>query len=522
MPAQRTAMRTIRAVLRLKFEANLSTRQISDSLKIGLGTVQLHLGRAKKAGLSWPLPDDLTDQALEQAIYPNQLPTARAGYVEPDYANIHKELTKKGVTKQLLWEEYKQIHGNNGYQYSMFCKRYRDWVNTLKRSMRQVHKAGEKLFIDYCGPTIPIVNVETGEFRQAQIFVATWGASNYTYAQASWTQKKADWIEAHINAFEYFGGVPDILVPDNLKSAITKACRYEPVVNDSYQHMASHYKTVVIPARPRKPKDKSKVENAVLVVERWIIARLRHTTFFSLSQLNQAIRLLLNDLNQRPFKKLPGCRQSQFELLDKPAMRALPNKRYEYVEFKLARINIDYHFEFDKHFYSVPHHLVKHQVEVQATREGVAAFFKGKQVARHARSYAQGAFSTETCHMPEAHRKQQQWTPGRLLNWAKEIGPNVVELVQHMLARKKHPEQAYRSCLGLLNLSRQYDAPRLDQACQRAVKINSPYIRSVKSILKKAMDQLDLPLDEQNTDAHSNEETKTSDHDNIRGPEYYH
>lgn len=512
-------MRVIKEVLRLKFEAKLSLRQIASSLKMALGTVTLHLKRAAAAGLSWPLPTDMNDQALEAALFPNQAKPAQTRHVIPDYATMHKELKRKGVTKQLLWEEYKQIHGDKGYQYSQYCQHYRDWVGTLKRSMRQIHKAGEKLFIDYCGPTLPIVNPDTGEFRHAQIFVACWGASTYTYAEASWSQKKGDWIEAHVNAFEYFGGVPEILVPDNLKSAITKACRYEPEINTSYQHMASHYKTVIIPARPYKPKDKAKAENAVLIVERWIMARLRHMTFFTLAEVNQNIRLLLKDLNQRPFQKLPGSRLSQFEMLDKPAMRALPPTRYEYIEFKLVRVNIDYHMEYDKHFYSVPHHLVKHQVEVQATRDGVAVLFKGKQVARHARSYSQGAFSTEASHMPEAHRKQQEWTPGRLLNWAKDLGPNVLVVVQKMFARKAHPEQAYRSCLGLLNLSRQYDAQRLERACQRAVMIGSPSLKSIKSILKQGIDQLDLPLDEDNKSA---EESNADSHENIRGSEYYH
>jgi len=519
MSAQRTAMRTIKEVLRLKYEAKLSLRKIASSLKIGLGTVSLHLERAKKAGLSWPLPTDIDDQTLETMLFPNYTPSVRSGYVEPDYVTIHNELKQKGVTKQLLWEEYKQVNGEHSYQYSQYCQRYRDWVQTLKRSMRQVHKAGEKLFIDYCGPTLPIVNPETGEFRQAQIFVMVWGASTYTYAEATWSQKKGDWINSHVNAFHYFGGVSEILVSDNLKSAVTKACRYEPEINTSYQHMASHYKTAIIPARPYKPKDKAKAENAVLIVERWIMARLRHTTFFTLKELNIVIRILLDDLNQRPFKKLPGSRLSQFELLDKPAMQPLPATRYEYIEFKLARVNIDYHLEFDKHFYSVPHHLVKHQVEIQATQEGVAVFFKGKQIARHARSYRQGSFSTDSLHMPQAHRKHKEWTPERLLNWAKDIGPNVVAVTQQIIDRKKHPEQAYRSCLGLLNLSKQYDAKRMDRACQRAMTIGSVKVKSISSILKQGIDQLDLPLEETQK---TKTETSLNDHDNVRGSEYYH
>ncbi len=524
MPSRRTAMRIIRDVLRLKFEANLSQRNISRSLKISLGTVSIYLKRAKDVELSWPLPEDLTDQALEAIMFPNKTNPTAIKYAIPDYTVMHNELKRKGVTKQLLWEEYQQIHDNKGHQYSQYCQLYRDWVGRLKRSMRQTHKAGEKLFIDYCGPTLSVINPDTGECRTAQIFVACWGASTYTYAEASWSQKKGDWLESHVNAFEFFGGVPEILVPDNLKSATTKACRYEPELNTSYLHLANHYKTVIIPARPRKPKDKSKVENAVLIVERWIMARLRHMTFFTLTELNQNIRLLLKDLNQRPFQKLPGSRLSQFELLDKPAMRSLPATRYEYIEFKLVRVNIDYHIEYEKHFYSVPHHLVKFQVEVQATREGVALFFKGNQIARHPRSYSQGAFSTDLNHMPESHRQHQQWSEERLSKWAEELGTHVLVVVHAMFAGKKHPEQAYRSCLGLLSLSKQYDATRLDRACQRAVLIGSPTLKSIKSILTKGIDQLALSLEEKN-ESTKNEESKKENlhcHENIRGAKYYH
>jgi len=521
MPSRRTSMRTIKEILRLKFDSKLSQRKIALSLNIALGVVSNHLKIAAAAGLSWPLPDELNDAALEQIFYPNKNKAIPTKQVKPDFIVMHSELKLKGVTKQLLWEEYQQIHGSDAYQYSQYCQLYRDWVGTLKRSMRQTHKAGEKVFIDYCGPTIPIVNPDTGDCRKAQIFVACWGASTYTYAEAGWSQKKADWIEAHVNAFDYFGGVPDIIVPDNLKSATTKACRYEPQLNASYLHMANHYKTVIIPARPYKPKDKSKAENAVLIVERWIMARLRHMTFFTLKELNQNIRLLLEDLNQRSFQKLPGSRLSQFEALDKPAMRALPATRYEYIEFKLVRVNIDYHIEYDKHYYSVPHHLVKHQVEVQATREGVALFFKGKQVARHARRYSQGSFSTEPNHMPEAHRHHLQWSEERLSNWADALGPHVLIVVKKIFASKKHPEQAYRSCLGLLNLSKQYDTARLNKACHRAVLIGSPRIKSIKSILKQGIEQLELPI---NDDASAEEKTgeEAACHENIRGPGYYH
>jgi len=519
MPAQRSSMRLIREVLRLKYDANLSQRRIARSLNMGLGTVSHYLKKAKAAGLEWPLPTDLDEAELERRLFPNQLQSVRSGLVEPDYAGMHKELKHKGVTKQLLWDEYKQIQGENGYQYSQYCQRYRDWVLTLKRSMRQVHIAGEKLFIDYCGPTIAIVDARTGEILKAQVFVACWGASNYTYAEATRTQTKPDWIASHVNALNFFGGVPEVLVPDNLRSAVSQPCRYEPVINSSYQHMANHYRTTVIPARPYKPKDKAKAENAVLVVERWIMARLRHHQFFTLEELNQHIQFLLDDLNKRPFKKLPGSRLSQFEAIDKPAMNPLPPRGYQYTEFKLVRVNIDYHIEFDRAFYSVPHHLVKHQVECQATQGSVSLTFKGKQVARHPRSYRQGSFTTDPDHMPKAHRKHGDWSPERLRSWAKDTGPNVLRITEAILSRRKHPEQGYRSCLGILKLSREYNGKRLDDACARAISIGSPTAKSVKSILQKGLEQLTLPLNE----ASDTEEKPTAiEHDNIRGPKYYH
>ena len=338
MPNTRLSMRHIKEILRLKLEAKLSHRQIARSLGIGVGTVSVYAKRALALELCWPLPAEMSNNELEQLLFPSPNLSARHGRVMPDCAAMHQELKRKGVTKQLLWEEYKQAHGDAGYQYSQYCGYYREWRAQQKRSMRQLHLAGEKLFVDYSGATVPIVNPDTGEVRCAEIFVATLGASNYTFATASWTQRKADWIDAHIQAFEFFGGVPEIIVPDQLRSAVSKPCRYEPTINTSYQHMASHYKTVVIPARPLKPKDKAKAENAVLIVQRWILAKLRHHTFFTLAELNLTIKSLLEDLNQRPFKKLPGSRLSQFHALDQPALKPLPATRYEYLEFKLARV----------------------------------------------------------------------------------------------------------------------------------------------------------------------------------------
>ena len=513
MVAKKVSMRNIKEILRLKFEAKLSHRQIAQSLRVSVGTVSLYTNRATAAGLTWPLPDSMTEQALEALLFPNTH-TPRPHYAEPDFIGMHQALKAKGVTKQLLWEEYKVEQGDNGLQYSQFCHRYHRWRDQQQRSMRQIHKAGEKCFIDYCGPTVPVIDDRTGEIRQAAIFVAVLGASNYTFAEATWSQKKVDWIESHVRMFTFFGGVPELLIPDNLKSAVTKADRNNPVINESYLHLASHYKTAILPARPYKPKDKAKAEVAVQIVERWILARLRHNTFFTLNEINNAIRGLLEDMNQRPFKKLPGTRKSQFEALDKPALKALPNTTYHYTEFKLVRVNIDYHIEFDKHYYSVPHHLVKLQLEAQASYEGIALFFKGEQVARHPRSARQGHHTTDANHMPQSHRKYHEWSPEQFLSWANEIGPDAQRLIQCALEEKLHPEQNYRRCFSVLNLAKQYDANRLNLACAKALDIGSPHLKSIKSILANHLEKVSVPDDQEASTQHD-------DHDNVRGSHYY-
>jgi len=509
-------MRKLKEILRLHHASGLSRRSVAAALNIAYGTVVNYLNRAQAANLSWPLPDDLDDDALCGLLF-RRVPTGPRRFVEPDCVMIHQELKRKGVTKQLLWEEYKQIQGERGYQYSQFCHRYRQWCTQQKRSMRQAHRAGEKLFVDYCGPTVAIVNPDSGEFKKAQIFVAVLGASNYTFAHASWSQKQSDWINAHVKAFEFFGGVTEIVVPDNLKSAVRKTHRYTPDLNPAYQQMASFYQTAIVPARPYKPKDKAKAEVAVQIVERWILARLRHHTFFTLAALNQAIGELLIDLNQRPFKKLPGCRLSQFEQIDKPALKPLPAHAYEYVDIKQARVHIDYHIEYDRHYYSVPHHLVKQQVEVQASANLVSVYVQGQRVAAHPRSTRHGGHSTCTEHMPHAHRAIHEWSPDRFLRWAGDIGPQTQQVVTHLLQQKLHKEQNYRQILALLGSAKKYGRERLNNACARALTIHSPTHRSVKSILEKGMDRI---KHEQATQ--SQEDLFLDAHENIRGEKYYH
>lgn len=517
MAAKRIAMRHIKEVLRLKYQAGLSQRQIAKSLGISTGAVSEYLKKARQLNLTWPLQEGISDTEIVSLFFPQQSDHP-INHVLPDCPTIHDNLKHKGVTLQLLWQEYKQQHGQQAYQYTQFCHHYRKWRERVRPSMRQVHKAGEKCFVDYCGPTVPIVNPSTGEVRDAQVFVAVLGASNYTFAEATWTQKLYDWVGSHVNAFRFFGGVPEIVVPDNLRSATKKPCRYEAQINESYQHMANHFGTAIIPARPHKPKDKAKVEAGVLLVERWILACLRHETFFSLADLNHKIKTLLIKLNEKPFQKMEGCRRSHFERLDQPALRKLPATPYDFTQFKRARVNIDYHVQFDRNYYSVPHHLCRLEVTVQATRDSVAVLYKGNQVARHPRNHLRGKYTTNPAHMPESHRSHHQWTPERLRDWGRSIGAAAYELVDLMLQRKRHPEQAYRSCLGLLNLSKKYDNTRLDNACRRAININSPTYHSVKSILAKRLDQ--LVEAEQTID--QSHQTLLNDHDNIRGPMYYH
>ena len=510
-------MRKIKDILRLRHEAGLSHRDISRALDIGYGTVVDYLNRAAQANVSWPV-DHLEERDLARLLFPTVPNTGQRRFAEPDFAYVHQELPRKGVTKLLLWQEYRQRHPDDGYSYAQFCHRYLQWLGHQKRSMRQIHRAGEKMFVDYCGPTMDIVNPDTGELRRAHVFVAVLGASNYTYACASWTQGQADWLQAHVKAFEYFGGVPQLVVPDNLKSAVCKTHRYEPDINPSYQQLASHYKTAVVPARPYKPKDKAKAEVAVQLVERWIMAKLRHQTFFTLAALNQAIAFLLEELNQHPFKKLPGTRRSQFEQLDQPALRPLPKQAYHYVEIKQARVHIDYHVEYAKHYYSVPHHLVKQTVEVHAGDNTLSIYHQGKRVATHVRSYRQGAHSTCAEHMPQAHRAIHEWSPERFINWANDIGEATAEIVKLLLNKKRHHEQNYRTVLALLSNAKKYGRQRLENACARALLINSPTRSSVESILKQGLDKVPLSTEQE----HVQEELNLDHHENVRGEDYYH
>jgi transposase len=507
-------MKQITEVLRLKYAGGLSHERIARAVGISKGAVSKYASLAAAHGLSWPLPDDMDEAALERTLFPPQ--TSPTRFVEPDGFAIHQALKHKGVTLQLLWSEYAATHGDQAYRYSQYCHHYRQWRARQKRSLRQIHRAGEKAFIDYAGKTMAVVDRGSGEIRHAQIFVAVLGASSYTYAEATWTQSLPDWIASHQRALRYFGGVPQLLVPDNLKAAVVVADRYEPGINSTYADMAAHYGTAVLPARPYKPKDKSKAETAVLLVERWILARLRHQTFFSLADLNRAIAELLEDLNARPFQKRPESRRDLYEQLDRPALKALPAEDYEYAEWLKAKPGIDYHVEVYKRYYSVPYVLVGQKLDVRVTSSTVEVLHRGQRVVSHPRLVHQRErFRTLSEHMPKAHREHRDWSPERFLRWARDIGPCTAEVVQRQLTDRPHPEHGYRACLGLLKLSKQYTPKRLEAACERALAVHTVNYHSVASILKNGLDR-QPPL----TREEHQEELPL--HANVRGPGYYH
>lgn len=490
MPRERLSMRTIKEVLRLRWEAKLSQREIAISCRLGRSTVQDYLLRAEAAGLSWPLPEGMEEERLERLLFP-PLPESPRKRPWPDWSEIHQELRRKGVTLALLWQEYRQIHPN-GYGYSQFCSHYRHWASALEPVLRQHYVAGEKLFVDYCGQTMPVVDRETGAVREAQIFVAVSGASNFTYVEATWSQGLADWIGCHRRCFEFMGGVHALIIPDNVKSGVTSPCFYDPDLNRTYQDLAEYYGTAVMPTRVRKPRDKAKAETGVQGVERWLLARLRHRRFFSLPELNHALWELLAEYNRRPFQKLEGCRESLFLSLERPVLRPLPRPPYEYAEWRKARVNIDYHVEVDHHYYSVPYPLIHQQVEVRLTQTTVEILHRGTRVASHLRSCNRGRHTTISEHMPRHHREYLDWNPSRLIRWATQIGPDTAAVVEHILAARAHPAQGYRACLGILRLSRP-DAARLEAACSRALALQAFSYRSIASILKHGLETRPLP-----------------------------
>jgi transposase len=505
------SMRTVREVLRLRWGLGLSIHKVAQSCKVSPSTVLEYERRAKGAGLSWPLPEGMDDAELEQLLAGGP-PAASDRRGLPTRAYLLEEMRKPHVTLMLLWMEYKAVHPD-GYQYTQFWRYYQEGKKQLEVALRQEHRAGEKLFSDYSGDSLRLTDPHTGEVRDAPVFVAVLGASNYTYAEAAPDMTLPHWIGAHIRALEYLGGAPQIIVPDNTRTAVLRPDRYEPDVHPAFADMAAHYGTVIIPARVRKPRDKAKVEAGVLVVERWIIAALRKRTFFSLAEMNLALRELLARINGRVCKGFNASRRELFERLDRPALRPLPGTRYEFLEWKSAKVGIDYHISVDKHCYSVPYQLVGQQVEVRLSAGTVEVLYRHRRVASHLRSTKVGGFTTCPEHMPKSHQRYLEWTPSRMVRWAHRTGPQTAALVERLLTAKPHPEMGYRSCLGLIRLGKQYSPARLEAACARALCINALSYRNVKSILQHGLDQAAPPSPQR--------ALPLPEHANLRGRDYY-
>jgi transposase len=473
-----------------------------------------YLKRAEAAGLGWPLPAEMDDVAIEARLFQNKAePSEWVHQPKPDFAGMHQELqSRKHVTLQLLWTEYKETYPH-GYQYSQFCELYRRWAKKLDLVLRQTHRAGEKLFVDYAGQTVPIIDRRTGEVSQASVFVAVLGASNYTYAEATLSEDLASWIGAHVRGLEFIGGCPEIVVPDNLKTGVKHPSRYEPDLNPTYQEMATHYGLAVVPTRVAHPKDKAKAENGVLLVERWILAALRKRTFFNIGELNQTIGELLVKLNSRPFRKMSGSRRELFEQIDRPALRPLPAERYEFAQWKWTRVTNDYHVELEEHHYSVPSNLVGLKVEIRYTAETIEVFHKGVRVAAHALSTERRGATTIEGHRPESHRRYLGWNWSRLMSWVENARPATAALATSMLKSGAHREQLLRSCLGLVRLGERYGEERLEASCARALQFNACSYKRVESILKTGLDRV--------AGSGSPQAAIPLVHDNVRGADYF-
>ena len=505
-------MRKVLDVVRLTFEGGRSQHEIGVALGLAQSTIGEYLRRFRASGLTWPVSPEMDEAQLEARLFTRPALATATARPLPDWPIVHRELRRKGMTLQLLWQEYKASVAD-GYQYTQFCRHYQAWAGQLDPVLRQQHTAGERTFVDYAGQTIEVVETTTGEVREAQLFIGVLGASNYFYAEATWTQTLPDWIASHVRMVEYFGGVTALIVPDNLRSGVTHASFYEPIVNATYQDFAAHYSTAILPTRVARPRDKAKVESTVLLAERWILAPLRHHRFTSLADLNGEIAHLREVANDRPFQKLTGTRRTLFEALDRPALRPLPPAQYELATWRTAKVNIDYHIAVEGHFYSVPYALVRATVRVRLTATMIEVLHEGKRVATHPRSTHRGRYSTEPAHRPKSHQAHLEWTPSRLVHWGTNIGPSTGTLVEKILERWPHPEQGYRACLGLLSLRKRYTDARLEAACARALSTGATSYKSVKSILARGLDQ--LPLDEVLP------LRLPLTHANVRGADYY-
>jgi transposase len=510
MPKKGVSMRKIREVLRLTYEHKLSVRQVSRATGVGKTAVGEFVARARVIGITWPIPAEISDAELEARLFtpPSFHESTRP---VPDWAKVHQELKRRGVTLMILWEEY---HGTvaNGHGYSRYCQLYREWKRCLAATMRQTHLAGDKLFVDWAGDKVPIIDELTGEVHEASIFVAVMGASSYSYSEARWTETLPDWIGAHVNTLHFLGGVMKAAVPDNLKTGITKPSRYEPGINRTYQELADYYGFVVLPTRIKKPRDKAKVENAVRTVSRYLLGKLRNHRFFSLAELNVAVRDCVTVINAKVMKRLNKSRNELFATIDKPVLKELPVERYIYAEWKRCTVAPDYHIEVDLHYYSVSFRLLRESIDARYTDKTVELFHKGVRVASHTRSYLPYKHTTISEHMPSQHRCYAEWNPARMLRMAGNIGPATVALFEAIMKAKAHPEQGFRSCLGIHALLGKYGPGRIEAAAKRGNAISATTLGSIKSILEKGLDKAYAQVPD----------TKPIHHANIRGRDYYH
>ena len=513
MPAKRElSMRQLRTLLRLH-HGGVSAREIGRRLGVARSTIQDNLKRAAAAGLAWPLADDVTDEALELRLFGRAATeTGQRRRVEPDWAALARELKRPGVTMMILWEEYREINPD-GYGYSRFCDLLRGFERRLSPVMRQHHVAGEKAFVDYSGKRIAITDPTTGEIREAEIFVGVLGASNLTYAEATWTQQLPDWTGAHVRMFRFFGGAPKLLVPDNLKSGVAKASFYDPEINRTYGALAAHYSVGILPARPYKPRDKAKVEAGVRFAQTYILGRLRAQTFFSLTECNEAIALIMRRMNERPMRHLGLSRRELFEKIERDALTPLPAEDWEFAEWRHARVNLDYHIEVHDFLYSVPHALIRAEVEVRVTARAIEVFHRGQRVAVHERRYMGRKHGTNPEHMPSSHRRYAEWTPERFRRWAGTIGPNTESLIGAVLASRPHPEQGFRTCLGILRCFRGLETGRLEAVSARALELGILNCKGVASLLARKPESVT---------AEDSAPATLIEHANLRGPGYYH
>lgn len=522
MPTERVAMRHVREILRLTRAAGLTVSEAARRTGVSRSTVREMIRRFEESGLAWPVPLDLTDAALEVRLY--GAAGARRGErrrAPPDWALLDRELKRKHVTLQVLWAEY--IEANpDGYRYSRFCELYRGWAARLPVTMRQTHLGGEKLFVDYAGDTVPvIVDRHSGEVRLAHIFVAVMGGSSLSFACATWTETLPDWIDAHVQAFAFFGGAPRLLVPDNLKAAVIKACFYDPQVNRTYGEMAAHYGTALLPARPRRPRDKAKVEAAVGIIERWMLGKLRNRRFYSLAEVNAAIAEGLAGLNeQRVLRYVARTRRQLFEEIDAPRLTPLPTQAYVFAQWSLRKVGLDYHVELAGHFYSVPYRHARATVEARLTPRTVEVFLHGERIAAHIRGSGDGKHTTLAEHMPSSHRRHQDWTLDRIAGEALRIGPSTALLCQVILEHRPHPEQGFRSCLGIVRLAKSFGTARLEAACDRALRVGARSFGSVRSILDNRLDGHSVRRPAGGSE--DDDQAAAIAHPNIRGPGYYH